>query len=117
VSENAVTANPARQPLRIPGGWNVDFNELMQLDPSQMGAEEPLWYFLSEDLLQLRERRRGFLLDVGWYPGGTPDGLFRAVLLRNQDWDHPLRSYDTRALPELVQQIEEWLLRPVPAPR
>ena len=79
-----------------------------------MGAEDPLWCFLTEALLQLREVRRGVLLDVGWYPDSNPEGSFRAVLIRNQDWDHPLRTYRTRALSELVQQIEEWLLRPVP---
>jgi hypothetical protein len=112
IAANAVTANPARQPLRIPGGWTVDHNELMQLEPSLLGAEDPLWYFLTEDLLQLREIRRGFLLDVGWYPDSKPEGGFRAVLLRNQDWAHPLRTYETRTLSELVQQVEEWLLKP-----
>lgn len=112
-----MAAEPARQPLRIPGGWNVEHNELRQLEPSQLGAEDPFWCFLTEDLLQLREVRRGFLLDVGWYPDSTPEGGFRAVLLRDQDWEHPLRTCDTRALSELVQQIEEWLLRPVLAPR
>jgi hypothetical protein len=114
ISENAVTADLIRQPLRIPGGWSVDHNELRQLEPSQLGAEDPLWCFFTEDLLQLREVHRGFLLDVGWYPDSRPEGHFRAVLIRNQDWAHPLRTYETHALPELVQKIEDWLLRPVP---
>jgi hypothetical protein len=113
--EYPITANPARQPLRIPGGWSVDHNELMQLEPSQLGVEDPLWCFLTEDLLQLREVRRGWLLDVGWYPDSRPEGAFRAVLIRNQDWAHPLRTYETRVLSELVQQVEQWLLRPVPS--
>ncbi|HLL05052.1 MAG TPA: hypothetical protein VK539_30985 [Myxococcaceae bacterium] len=112
IAKNAVTAEPVRQPLRIPGGWNVEHNELRQLEPSQLSEGDPLWGFFTEDLMQLRAARGGVLLDVGWYPDGDPKGSFQALLIRDQDWDHPLREFEARTLPDLVRQLEEWLLRP-----
>ncbi|MCP3142277.1 protein kinase family protein [Pyxidicoccus xibeiensis] len=109
------TGEPLRQPLRIPGGWMVEHHELMQLDPVGLAENAPAWgYYLIEDLLQLREVRRDFLLDAGWYPDGDPAGRFRAVLLQGQDWAHPLRTHETRNLADLVARVEEWLLRPQP---
>ena len=111
---NESTAKLARQPLRIPGGWAVEHNELRQLHPSTLNAGDPLWNYLVEDLLQVHHVRRKLLLDVGWYPDSQPEGCFQMILLRNKDWDNPLRMFKTKELSELVQQIEEWLLRPVP---
>ena len=109
---NAVTVELPLQPFRVPGGWIVEHNELRQLEPSQLGADDPLWCFFTEDLLQLRAVRRELLLDVGWYPDSDASGSFRAVLLKAQDWDHPLQVCETRTLADLIQRIEEWLLRP-----
>jgi hypothetical protein len=107
-----VTANPSRQPFRIRGGWCVDHNELRELDPSQMDPGDELWCFLIEDLAQFRESNHDVVLDVGWCPDSRPEGKFRVVLIRNKNWEHPLRKYETRSLPDLVRVVEEWLALP-----
>ncbi len=107
-------SEPLRQPLRIPGGWVVEHNELRQLEPAVLAEDSRFWSYLTEDLLQLRNARRDVLVDAGWYPDGDPGGGFRAVLLQGQDWENPLQVCNTRSLSDLVVQIEEWLARPQP---
>lgn len=72
-------------PLRIAAGWLVSHNVFVEWRPDRVDS-------LTEDLLQLSSCRRGtaggweidpagFLIDVGWYPDGDPDGTFRVVVV------------------------------------
>ena len=103
---------PPRQPLRIPGGWMVEHNELGQMEPDGAADDRQFWICFTEDLLQLRHPRLGLLLDVGWYPDSSPEGEFRAVLLRGEDWESPVMVCETRRLSVLVESIERWMLWP-----
>ena len=44
---------PALQPLRIPAGWVVQYNDFREADPSPQSIDADL---LREDLLQLKTR-------------------------------------------------------------
>ena len=90
-------------PLRIPGGWGVEHNDLARDNDS-------------EDLLWLRrlpvpgrdydETRREQHIDVGWYRDH-----YRMVLL-DPDWDHIAVDFRTTDFDELVTELERWLVRP-----
>src|SRR4051812_8605614 len=103
------TSEPQRQPLRIPGGWLVDYNELREVDPAALLTGDDGWRYLDEDLLQIVEAREDYRLDVGWYPELDETGAFTLVMIRGGDWDNPVFTFSTRSLPALVEQIEDRL--------
>jgi hypothetical protein len=102
------------QPLRIPTGWAVSFNDgLYEIDPiaEAIPADKHLW-FSKEDMLQLQHAHYNRLLDVGWYPSGNLDRGEYGLHLHEGDWEtgrllHEFRTRDRRAL---VAEIERLLL-------
>ncbi len=64
--------------LRIPAGWEVVFNNFVEItDPAALDADQRDAY-LSQDLLLLRSR--GYVLDLGWRPDGDPAGSYRLAV-------------------------------------
>lgn len=109
------------QPLRIPGGWTVNFNDFMDIDPSKISDEDDdkwLFYF-SEDLLYISTeitRKRNeqteiqtLGIDLGWYPEGDPNGSFKLQAILNDNWENPLLSFSSRNKDEIVKTTENWL--------
>jgi hypothetical protein len=98
------------QPLRIPTGWTVAFNDgLYEVDPDAVG-EEDRYTFLKEDLLQMVHERFGRVLDVGWYPSGNIEEGAYGLHVHEGDWDGKLLfRLSTRDRAELVKEIERLL--------
>lgn len=105
-----IRMNPPKyklQPLRIPSGWEVSYNTLIELDPSTLSVEdEEKWGKFTEDLLQITHSRYHLLLDVGWYPEGDPEGCYGLELIKDFDWGNPLVDFETKQKDELVKKIE-----------
>jgi hypothetical protein len=108
--------DPPLQPLRIPTGWVIDWNGFLEVDPIfDVGEVESIGF--GEDLLQISDKTRSILLDLGWYPSGDPNGEYRLVAIRRHSdedemrasWDRPLRSLASRSRMEIVRVLEEWL--------
>jgi hypothetical protein len=113
-----VPAQPTQvllQPLRIPAGWGVEYNNgLYELDPSpEHVPEQDRWWLFKEDMLQLRHKRRDRLLDLGWYPeGDLIQGHSGLVLYEGDFRGRLLHEFSTRDRMALVAEIE-WLLQAV----
>jgi hypothetical protein len=114
------------QPLRVPAGWLIDWNTLYEVDPS----EGPLdgGYFGGSSLFLASHMHRRFLIDVGWQPEDDPRGCYRMLVVyapwdrtpkgrRKKveglgfDWANPVHEFQTRFRPELVKELEAWLMR------
>src|SRR5947209_4319067 len=99
---------PPLQPLRIPAGWVVEYNDFREADPSAHSIET---FLLCEDLLQLRHPKAGLLVDVGWY-GNAESGEF-AVFVQAGDFQgdrlHEFRSRDRLVI---VVEVERLLRSP-----
>lgn len=104
------------QPLRIPSGWMVAYNEFREIDPETVAEDDFLYYFC-EDLLLL-ERVQGsnpVVIDLGWFPEGDSTGTFRTVVVRyfediarvTNSWDTPLDEFRSSSRQAVVRQIEE----------
>jgi hypothetical protein len=65
------------QPLRIPSGWRVRFNDWAEVEPEH---PDPTMH-LSEDMLLLEHEQCNLIVDVGWY-GRAPAGAYGAVVHR-----------------------------------
>jgi hypothetical protein len=113
------------QPLRIPTGWSIRWNDFCALDPATIpDADSPLWLYLHEDMLQIENTQTSTIIDLGWYPDGDAAGAFRALVIQRygdaerdrRAWDTPLATHTSRSLHEAVAQLETWLLQYTSAP-
>lgn len=99
-----------RQPLRIPAGWVVEYNQLFELDPSSELDSDRASAFFKQDLLQLTNPRLDWLVDVGWYPDGDmTEGAFRLVVQQGDFRGERLHEFHTSSRRELVLEMERVL--------
>lgn len=101
------------QPLRIPSGWTVEFNDgLYEIDPS---AEAIPQYkhicFFKEDMLLLTHNHYKRSLDVGWFPeGNLESGEYGLTLFESENYDHRIHEFRTRDRQALVSEINRLLI-------
>ena len=69
---------------------------------------DPVRHSLREDLIQV-EFANGIIVDVGWYPAFSLDGCFQLFLVRDQNWEEPLRRADCSTLVELRELFGDFL--------
>lgn len=96
------------QPLRIPTGWVVSYNQLYELDPDPIAVDRELAIsFFGEDILQFTRPACNRLVDVGWYPhGNLTEGAFGLVVYEGDFRGRLLHEYRTRSRIELVAELE-----------
>lgn len=100
------------QPLRIPTGWHVAYNNgLFEIDPlPELFLDEIPWEIFKEDMLQLTNDRFDRLLDLGWNPAGDlVTGNYHLVVYEGDFRGRLIYELRTRDRSELVATIE-WLL-------
>jgi hypothetical protein len=84
-------------PLRIPSGWEVVFNNLVELPPVEALTAEERDTYLTQDLLSLRSSApagspsAGHTIDVGWSPDGDASGSYRLRVVGESWSDAPIR--------------------------
>jgi len=111
------------QPLRIPAGWEVQWNILAELEPTPENVAGKR--FGGDASFYALHTSRPFFIDVAWRPEDDPEGCFVLLVLhstgpvsptghleregRSSDWEHPLHRAEIRTLHELVVELEKWL--------
>lgn len=100
------------QPLRIPTGWHVVYNDgLWEIDPDAelIPADERSWIF-KEDMLQMIQAHFNRLLDVGWYSeGDVAGGHYELAIYEGDFKGRLLNKFKTRDRLTLVREIERLL--------
>ena len=96
---------PALQPLRIPAGWVVQYNDFREADPSPQSIDADL---LREDLLQLKHPGTGILVDVGWY-GDADSGEFAIYIQKGDFRGKRLHEFRSRDRLLVVTEVERLL--------
>ena len=61
---------------------------------------------LKEDLFQV-SLPNNFLLDFGWYPSFSPEGCFKASLIKDYDWSNPISTKSAQTFKELEKSLGE----------
>lgn len=100
------------QPLRIPTGWVVSYNQLYELDPDPAVIDRELALsFFGQDMLQIKHPHINRLVDVGWYPhGDLHEGAFGLVVYEGDFRGTLLHEFRTRSRLELVAELERVLM-------
>lgn len=93
------------QPLRLLGGWTIEFNNFYECEPDNCND---FWSVLNEDLLKLKYTKFDLILDLGWYPNGDKEGKYVLELILNCNWKKPLEIFESRRTKEVVEKIELW---------
>ncbi|HZK81684.1 MAG TPA: hypothetical protein VFC46_11465 [Humisphaera sp.] len=100
------------QPLRIPIGWTIEYNDgLYEIDPDSVatGEDDELILF-KEDMVQMKHQRRDRLLDIGWRPSGNVvEGSYWLVVYQGDFRGRLLFEFCTRDRLQLVTVIERLL--------
>lgn len=111
------------QPLRIPPGWKIGWNDLntgMAADPGGIGGST-VFYAMNAGTR--------FDIDIGFRPEFDPDGVFH-LEVRYQSWPRTERGrrrqdvpfafdgaaetvheFETRSYPDLITELEHWIAR------
>lgn len=103
------------QPLRIPGGWTVNYNRFEDIDIEKLPAldkDEPGLLCISSKLVRERNEqveKQELIIYLELYPNGDPDGEFTLWAVLNSDWYDPLLEFSSRKKNEIVQTLEKWL--------
>jgi hypothetical protein len=103
---------PPLQPLRIPAGWLVQYNNgFYEIDPNpELIPELDRWWVFKEDMLQIRHERHNRLLDLGWYPeGNLEEGHYGLVMYEGDFTGELLQEFQTPSRTTLVTEIERLL--------
>ncbi|MGE0596450.1 MAG: hypothetical protein AB7P07_08790 [Hyphomonadaceae bacterium] len=90
------------QPLRIPIGWTVAYNDFHEVDQSDPEA----WRWRKDTLLQLKHVRRDRLLDLSWHPPDDSHGCYRVLLFAGDFTGTELEAFESRDRLEIVAVIE-----------
>lgn len=88
----------------IPAGWTAR-GDLPDIDPST--ADELHLEMLDEDLLQIEDSAKAYVLDVGWYPAASREGKFLCRVVFADNWDEPLEETELRNRSAVVSWIQE----------
>ncbi|MNC33862.1 hypothetical protein D3C75_822720 [compost metagenome] len=108
--------------LKVPGGFAVTYNKFHDVDPITDETTEDLlsnWGYFTEDILQISKLsvkngkfiipERHFIIDLGWYPDGSPNGEYRLVLVDyNKEWNE-IKELSSRSRYEIRDTLEIWL--------
>lgn len=104
------------QPLKIPCGWTVMWNEFLDVDITQFPADEKLWLNYTEDMLYIVKNSDSraseppdCVIDLGWYPEMNSHGEYVLLVVKNSDWSNPEETFNSRNKDEVAKKIEEFL--------
>lgn len=103
--EPVAPADAPRQPLRVPPGWLIQYNEFMEAEP---GSD----WLTRHDQLQAMHQRRDRMLDVDWRRTDEhPDGIFRIVVHAGDFSGTLLHTYWSADRLDVAAEIERLMLR------
>gem|GEM_PF-502093 len=115
--------SPSLQPLRIVAGWTIQWNTLMEVDPSP----ETIHFFDGSSLLLMHNVHLSRSIELCWRPEMDPDGCFQLLVLNCHkelnaktkkvqqvpDLDDPFVVFESQERLAVVSEIER-LARTLP---
>lgn len=95
-------------PLKIPSGWQVDWNNFFY--------DGILEHDLSENLLILINQTYHRIIDLGWYPASKPSGEYCIVVAKLSEgvhglgyWSGPLAYFKSKDIHSIQEKLNEFM--------
>lgn len=82
----------------------VDHDSISWINDNFEVTEDTV-FDLSQDLLQINFKNQKIILDVGWYPDLDANGAFRTELIKDNDWENPIISVESKDIGSLKHDI------------
>ncbi|MDR1285062.1 MAG: hypothetical protein LBJ88_02550 [Campylobacteraceae bacterium] len=98
------------QPVKVPVGWVITYNNFFDIDPLKIKNDDILWDNFTEDLFQIKNEHKNILLDLDWYPEMNPNGNYCIKLIQDNNWEEPLIDINNKDKKEIVEIIEKILI-------
>jgi hypothetical protein len=114
------------QPLRIPAGWQIAWNSLFEVDPTETTVQQGC--FGGSSLFTATHAKRRFCIDVEWRPEDDMEGCYRLTVFY-APWERSaggrrqregslawtggevVHTHETPMRIELVHELEAWRAR------
>lgn len=90
----------------IPSGW-LSVGHLPPFDVQHVDDEAQMLDWFTEDVLQLTEPGREYRIDISWYATGDRRGVYRCVVVRNEDWEEPMLEAEAHCLAAVRVWLDE----------
>ncbi|MFP7691691.1 hypothetical protein ACLH26_02470 [Bacillus subtilis] len=93
-------------PLRITQGWKVNYNHFVEIDPRTLEPNDDSWFLFTDSLLQLYHEQSSITLDLGWVPDISPEGNYLVLLVKDNDWEDPIKEFSSDDYKKVILYIE-----------
>lgn len=99
------------QQISIPKGCQIIQHCFTTYDPETAYSEERNCLNLTEDLLQIEFANLHIIVDLGWYGEVvTNDGCFKIFVVKNRDWENPLRIEASKSQKIITEKLTQILI-------
>ncbi len=109
------------QPLRITSGWEIEWNQFYEVDPS----EDMMTYFGSSSLLHVNKKHARRAINLDWSPENDVNGYYYLRVLNltevinprtkeisyDGDWDNLHYEFTSNNRLEVVKELERLFLQ------
>jgi hypothetical protein len=109
------------QPLRIVSGWEIEWNQFYEVDPS----EKAITYFDSSSLLHLHNKQLKRAIDLDWRPKNDVNGHYYLRVINitkvvhpktkeinyEGDWEQLYHEFSSKNRLIIVKEIERLLVQ------
>ncbi|MCY7829313.1 hypothetical protein MOD54_06420 [Bacillus spizizenii] len=93
-------------PLRITQGWKVNYNHFVEIDPRTLEPNDDSWFLFTDSLLQLYHEQSSITLDLGWVPDISAEGNYLVSIVKNNDWETPIKEFSSDDYKKVIAHIE-----------
>jgi hypothetical protein len=95
--------------ISLPQGWSSLGTGLPSFNPAEGKLTDDKLQKLSENMLIAKSKNERLTLEIGWFPELSPDGLFKAILISENDRERPIDIFWTRDLNDLIRWTQATL--------
>ncbi|MCY9188066.1 hypothetical protein [Bacillus mojavensis] len=88
------------------GGWKVNYNHFVEIDPRTLEPNDDSWFMFTDSLLQLYHEQTSIMLDLGWVPDISPEGNYLVLLVKDNDWEDPIKEFSSDDYKKVILYIE-----------
>lgn len=64
-----------------------------------------------EDILLLSNKRHSIVCDLGWYPALAANGRYKLLIVKGEEWEKPLLTFESFDTEEIREKLEAVLVQ------